>query len=251
MLFSKDSPNSIESLQNSQSLESLEIREALAEVRTLDEIREILALSKNRYYLGGLTNWPIYEGIWAQLQRAETLMSLLLEHSFHVSTEMTFSLDDPIFDVPNSIFDQSVDLGVSNRLLLRISNLQPVPRGKIVSIPVIDLHFCVYDDSGRILPFQLTPDFETPYYLSFEASIPAGSTRFYELRRCSSFLKAQAKRVPRDSSAPQRFGSADFALLLRPDGSFGEVEVAGKRVPFGATVGYFVGSDLRVTRAGL
>ena len=102
MLSSKDSPNSIESLQNSQnsqnlesleSLESLEIREALAEVRTLDEIREILALSKNRYYLGGLTNWPIYEGIWAQLQRAETLMSLLLEHSFHVSTEMTFSQD--------------------------------------------------------------------------------------------------------------------------------------------------------------
>lgn len=223
----------------------------VAAIRTLDKIREILALSKNRYYFGGMTNWPIYEGILAELHRAMTLMSLVMEHSFPVSPELSFSLDDPIFDVPNSIFDQSVDLGVSNRLLLRISNLQPVPRGKIISIPVIDMHFCIYDNSGRILPFQLTPDFETPFFLSFEASIPAGSSRFYQLRRCSAYLDSQAKRIPRDSSREQRFGTPEFGLILSPDGRFKGVEVNGTRVAFGASLGFFVGSDKRVVRSGL
>ena len=198
-----------------------------------------------------MTNWPIYEGILAELHRAMTLMSLVMEHSFPVSPELSFSLDDPIFDVPNSIFDQSVDLGVSNRLLLRISNLQPVPRGKIISIPVIDMHFCIYDKSGRILPFQLTPDFETPFFLSFEASIPAGSSRFYQLRRCNAYLDSQAKRIPRDSSREQRFGTPEFGLILSPDGSFKGVEVNGTQVAFGASLGFFIGSDKRVVRSGL
>lgn len=223
----------------------------VAAIRTLDKIREILSLSKNRYYFGGMTNWPIYEGILAELHRAMTLMSLVMEHSFPVSPELSFSLDDPIFDVPNSIFDQSVDLGVSNRLLLRISNLQPVPRGKIISIPVIDMHFCIYDKSGRILPFQLTPDFETPFFLSFEASIPAGSSRFYQLRRCNAYLDSQAKRIPRDSSREQRFGTPEFGVILSPDGSFKGVEVNGTQVAFGASLGFFIGSDKRVVRSGL
>ena len=223
----------------------------VAAIRTLDQIREILSLSKNRYYFGGLTNWPIYEGILAELHRAMTLMSLVMEHSFPVSPELSYSLDDPIFDVPNSIFDQSVDLGVSNRLLLRISNFQPVPRGKIVSIPVIDPHFCVHDESGRILPFQLTPDFETPFFLSFEASLPAGSSRVYQLRRCNAPLDALARRVPRDSSREQRFGTAEFGLLVSPAGILRGVEVGGSVVEFGATAGFFVGSDKRTVRSGL
>ena len=223
----------------------------VAAIRTLDQIREILSLSKNRYYFGGMTNWPIYEGILAELHRAMTLMSLVMEHSFPVSPELSYSLDDPIFDVPNSIFDQSVDLGVSNRLLLRISNFQPVPRGKIVSIPVIDPHFCVHDESGRILPFQLTPDFETPFFLSFEASLPAGSSRVYQLRRCNAPLDALARRVPRDSSREQRFGTAEFGLLVSPAGILRGVEVGGRVVEFGATAGFFVGSDKRTVRSGL
>ena len=224
---------------------------SLDAVRTLDKIREIIAFSKNRYYFGGMTNWPIYEGILAELHRAMTLMSLLMEHSFHVSTEIAFSLDDPIFDVPNSVFDQSVDLGVSNRLILRISNVQPVPRAQIVSIPVIDPHFCIYDKSGRILPFQLTPDFESPFILSFEVSIPAGSSQFYLLRRCNAYLNAQAKRIPLESSTETRFGNPEFGLILSPDGSFKSVEVGGVRVRFASELGYFIGSDQRVSRAGL
>ena len=128
---------------------------------------------------------------------------------------------------------------------------QPVPRGKIVSIPVIDPHFCVHDESGRILPFQLTPDFETPFFLSFEASLPAGSSRVYQLRRCNAPLDALARRVPRDSSREQRFGTAEFGLLVSPAGILRGVEVGGSVVEFGATLGFFVGSDKRTVRSGL
>ena len=221
-------------------------------IRTIDRIRQIIAFSKNRYYFGGMTNWPYYDGLLHQLEEAVTLMSLVMEHSFHFSTELSFSLDDPIYDVMNTIFDRSVELGTSNQLVMIITNIQSVSRTQILSIPLSDTQFCLYDKLGNLLRFQSSPDFDSPAIFSFEVTVPAASSITVFLRRCNPPMEVQSVLVSLDSKKTEtRIGNPDFGVLLSSEGRIKKVYLFDEEFRFSSEVGYYLGGDSRTSRAGL
>ena len=211
----------------------------------LQYAREQLAFSANRYFLGGMAVNPTLDEVEALVAGAARLVALGTSQR-----EVSFALDDTDFDMQHSIFENTVELGRTESLVVRVVNVQSVHRHAVMSFQVGVLFLCVEDEEGDAPNFQLYKDFENLMWIFLEVDLPPLGEKRYVIRSCKSNQPFQTTKVPFDYSAETRVGTPDFGVILNARGKMKCVEVDGKRVEFRSQLAYYHGGTDRRTRTG-
>ena len=207
--------------------------------------REQLAFSTGRYFLGGLAINPTLDEVEGLVTGAAQIVSLSTSQR-----EVSFTLDDTTFDMRHSIFENTVDLGRTESLVVRVVNVQSIHRHAVTSFQVGHMQLCVEEEEGDTPNFQIFKDFENLVWIFLEVDVPPLSEKRYIVRTCNNIEAFLTTQIPFTGDTTTRLGTTDFGVILNSRGEMKYVEIDGKRIEFNSQLAYYHGGTDRRTRTG-
>lgn len=215
----------------------------------MEYARQYISFAQSRYYKGCIATTPNMDTLFNNLTSSMSLLSqihsnLRLSHDVNIA----FSLDDPFFRIPETIFQKTIEMELTDELVLHVFNKQAIIRNSIISFQVSYSTLCLYDSQSNLLHFQLYTDFENNVWMFAEVTVDPLSFLTLYIRNCdSSPYLTRSKPVPQTQT---HIGNDEFGIVLLETGLFNSVYIKNKEIPFHSEIGFYRGGVERRTRTG-
>lgn len=215
----------------------------------LQYAKRLLGFAQSRYYKGAIAIPSNLKQVQLNITAALSLLADI-HNQLHIPSEpdVTFSLDDTLFAIPDCIFQKTVEMNSNETVAIRVTNKQTVFRNSIISFQVGISDLCAYDNQLNLQHFQVYVDFENTVWLFVEVSVPPVSFTTLFLKRCDS--SAYESKTMSDLKESTLLGTKDFGVVLQNSGLFETLFVKNQEIPFRSELGFYLGGVERRARTG-
>lgn len=214
----------------------------------LQYAKRLLGFSQSRYYKGAIAVPSNLKQVALNVTSALSLLSDI-HNQLHLPSEpdVTFSLDDTFFTIPDCIFQKTVEMG-NETVAIRVTNKQTVFRNSIISFQIGISGLCVYDNQLNLQHFQVYVDFENTVWIFVEVAVPPVSFTTLFLKSCDS--SPYESKTINELSDSTLLGTKDFGIVLQKSGLFEKMFVKNQEIPFRSELGFYLGGVERRARTG-